>query len=209
MASEQPDVRAQLNALIPGEADRAALWKTTWDAYYAQYNAFRDANPGWRAFFSAHHSSALDAALEALLPRIIARGIAEGLRQATEGWEREWGNDSPKFLAVRRTREEAEARDRKALNPSLVVVSRLVGPWEPAEQPDRDPLADEPVARRLGLVDAEGRTLCRCLAGDPACPHRPTEQPEPAREEPPAKIRVRHDPGLLIEETDEDEEGGR
>lgn len=223
MAGEQPDARDQLNALVPDEADRAALWKTAWDAYYEQYNAFRDTNPGWQAFFTAHHSAALDAALEALLPQIIARGIAEGLRQATEGRGDSYarGVDRGFAEAVAALRDDARyeqwwsalSQDHPdygywSQHPRRQFADYLetVGPWEPAEQPGRDPLADDPVARRLGLIDAEGRTLCRCLAGDPACPHRPAGQPEPAREEAkPLPPRRRYaDPGLLIEETDED-----
>lgn len=40
-----------------------------------------------------------------------------------------------------------------------------------------DPLAGDPVARRLGLVDENGAPLCRCLAGSPECPHRPRRHP--------------------------------
>jgi hypothetical protein len=61
------------------------------------------------------------------------RGLADGRAQATEGWEREWAvafadktwppNDS-----------EQSARTFAALYADGQVVSRLVGPWEPAEQ---------------------------------------------------------------------------
>jgi hypothetical protein len=64
----------------------------------------------------------------------FTEGLAEGRRQATEGWEREW--------AVDQAGDRLEARDEKAARwfasraPGRVVVSRLVAPWEPAEQPE-------------------------------------------------------------------------
>ncbi len=73
----------QLAKLIPDEDARAALWKQAWTAYHEQYNKFRDENPGWRAFYTAHHGSALDAALQAFGPELIEAALEAGRRQAT------------------------------------------------------------------------------------------------------------------------------
>lgn len=105
-------------------------------------------------------------------------GLAEGRRQATEGGRRRWGvwmppgwyDDPDAPHLPHECSSEADAWSLAQRAGGRVAV-RLVGPWEPDEQPE--PLADDPVARRLGLVDAEGRTLCRCLAGSSDCPHRP------------------------------------
>jgi hypothetical protein len=59
-------------------------------------------------------------------------GEAEGRRQATEGWEREWSLNGPAFSGL--VGDEQRVRQWAATNPELAVVSRLVGPWEPAEQ---------------------------------------------------------------------------
>jgi hypothetical protein len=75
-----------------------------------------------------------------VVEQIRAEAYERGLREATEGWEREWAvaftdktwppNDS-----------EQSARTFAALYADGRVVSRLVGPWEPApavnaEQPE-------------------------------------------------------------------------
>lgn len=69
------------------------------------------------------------------LVQLLVRGIAEGLRQATEGWEREWGVSADAGVYVypdqRAARETSLHSDW-----GRPVVSRLVGPWEPAEQPE-------------------------------------------------------------------------
>lgn len=66
------------------------------------------------------------------------RGIAEGLRQATEGWEREYAVRYPDGYVYDDV-TEAAAREIVVHWPHRVVVSRLVGPWEPAaEQPEPD-----------------------------------------------------------------------
>lgn len=124
------------------------------------------------------------------------RGKAEGLRQATEGRGDSYarGVDRGFAEAVAALRDDARYEQWWSALPQehpdygywsqhprrqFADYLETVGPWEPAEQPDRDPLADDPVARRLGLIDAEGRTLCRCLAGDPACPIGPPDSPRP------------------------------
>jgi len=72
---------------------------------------------------------------------IFDAGVAAGRRQATEGWEREWGvtsgdgdprgiNGGP--LGLRDSEEDAQRMAARVAG--RTVVSRLVGPWEPAEQ---------------------------------------------------------------------------
>jgi hypothetical protein len=59
-----------------------------------------------------------------------------GRTQATEGWEREWGTDE-EGVRVRPASDEETARFVVArYRPGHRVVSRLVGPWESAEQPE-------------------------------------------------------------------------
>jgi hypothetical protein len=67
---------------------------------------------------------------------IFDAGVAEGLRQATEGWEREWGVDLADGGDIWCSANEPAARQVAAhhASPRARVVSRLVGPWEPAEQ---------------------------------------------------------------------------
>ena len=61
--------------------------------------------------------------------------VAEGRRQATEGWGREWAIDLPGTTLVYACDDEADARASASAEPSgCFVVSRLVGPWEAAEQ---------------------------------------------------------------------------
>jgi hypothetical protein len=64
--------------------------------------------------------------------------VVEGRRQATEGWEREWGARGADGWVFGVEDGEGEQRARAVAawpkdRPST-VVSRLVGPWEPAEQ---------------------------------------------------------------------------
>lgn len=73
------------------------------------------------------------------LERGRAEGIAEGRRQATEGWEREWLIETPQWWTS--TVAETDARQLHARHGGK-LTSRLVGPWEPAEQ--TDPLAGDP-----------------------------------------------------------------
>lgn len=74
--------------------------------------------------------------LEALLD--TAR--AEGRRQATEGWEREWGAQYRDDSWVQATFDrEAEAVEFAASALGHRAVSRLVGPWEPAGQTQDGP----------------------------------------------------------------------
>ncbi len=72
----------QLAKLIADPAAQSALWGRVWDAYHRQYNKFRDQNPGWKAFYTAHHSSALDAALQVFGPEVIELAMEAGRRQA-------------------------------------------------------------------------------------------------------------------------------
>lgn len=65
-----------LASLISGADERARLWEQVWSAYVKQYNAFRDGNQNWRAYFTAHHGSALDAALQVFGTELIQRAIS-------------------------------------------------------------------------------------------------------------------------------------
>lgn len=75
-----------------------------------------------------------------------ARGVAEGRRQATEGWEREWGvifepdwypdpEDTSRHIPIPRD-DESHTDWTVGQHPDRPrrKVSRLVGPWEAAEQ---------------------------------------------------------------------------
>lgn len=63
-------------------------------------------------------------------------GVRQGRRQATEGWEREWSvRYEPDGYVHGGKFTEAGAKARAA-ELDGTVVSRLVGPWETAEQPD-------------------------------------------------------------------------
>jgi hypothetical protein len=65
--------------------------------------------------------------------------IAEGRRQATEGWEREWGAQYREDSWVQATFDrEAEAVEFAAGAIGHRAVSRLIGPWEPAKQDGDD-----------------------------------------------------------------------
>lgn len=70
------------------------------------------------------------------------RGVAEGRRQATEGWERQWGVELPPLFGdeagVHLCEDEALAHHVALREPESRVVSRLVGPWEPTEQDGSD-----------------------------------------------------------------------
>lgn len=113
-------------------------------------------------------------------------GLAEGRRQATEGWERSWGVDTPSGPIG--CDDEEDARGYAALPGWGHVVSRLVGPWEPVEQPDpitpevyaeyfpeRDdagePLAVEQPDAFVVLVDQDGRCGCCRGTGEHPCGH--------------------------------------
>jgi hypothetical protein len=86
----------------------------------------------------------------------LAEAYERGLREATEGWEREWAVDAPEpddDLGLRivgagkpdepksGTRhsfaaDESTARLVASWQSGARAVSRLVGPWEPADQPE-------------------------------------------------------------------------
>lgn len=62
-------------------------------------------------------------------------GVAEGRRQATEGFDHLWGVGLSGTPHVIHCRDESHARGVAVdLAGGHHVVSRLVGPWEPAEQ---------------------------------------------------------------------------
>ncbi len=82
--------------------------------------------------------------------------VAEGRRQATEGWEREWGYTWGERKAAAWCRSEADARRFAALDLTRTVVSRLVGPWEHAsraEVPEGACLTVQAIARELGVQE--------------------------------------------------------
>jgi hypothetical protein len=67
---------------------------------------------------------------------IFNAGRERGLREATEGWEREWGLDLH-GRGASCVLSERDARGIAAGCPDHLkaeVFSRLVGPWEPADQ---------------------------------------------------------------------------
>jgi hypothetical protein len=69
------------------------------------------------------------------IKRAHHEGIAEGRRQATKGWEREWGVAHGPGRLPDRGDDEVTARRLASYSPERRVVSRLVGPWETAERP--------------------------------------------------------------------------
>jgi hypothetical protein len=86
----------------------------------------------------------------------------EGRRQATEGWEREWGTRYAIAQAdfVREHASEADARGWAERVAGADVVSRLVGPWEPDEQHEPvevERVSSEAIASVLAVVDAPYR----------------------------------------------------
>jgi len=127
------------------------------------------------------------------------RGLAEGRRQATEGWEREhlWGvvldhGDEPQYKCG----SEEDARSFALTRPGSRVVrqttARLVGPWEPAEQPEPVKILSYHYGPEPGAMwcygcggrvyTFDGHAVCGCGAqlcespadcGDDACPYRP------------------------------------
>lgn len=100
---------------------------------------------------------------ESLLKVALRTTREQGRRQATEGLAREWGvelSDEDEGR-VWPADSEADAREYVVRVPSHRVVSRLVGPWETAEQPDEDPPLERPsaadIASALAVVDAPYR----------------------------------------------------
>lgn len=70
-----------------------------------------------------------------IVKEIYDAGEADGRRQATEGWERGFGIRYPDGVVI--DMSESAAREIAYRQPSRTVVSRLVGPWEPAEEASR------------------------------------------------------------------------
>lgn len=106
------------------------------------------------------------------------RGVAEGRRQATEGWERKWGvwlSESPGVPAGvgdNHYEDEVEAREMAEWFLGLgwteaKPVSRLVGPWETAEQ--ATPVSDVQYVDEFQRIGAsEAVILAAELAEDDA-----------------------------------------
>ena len=89
--------------------------------------------------------------------------VAEGRRQATEGWEREWGlalHGHPGQCVLNEHAARGIAADPTA-PADTKVLSRLVGPWEAAEQtqPDFTPHADESLSLAQGTFAAQAQAL--------------------------------------------------
>lgn len=84
------------------------------------------------------------------------RGLAEGRRQATEGWRREWGASFNNGASTWVSTDEDAARQLAARydSPTVTVVSRLVGPWEPTEQ--AEPVRE---GEALGVTDEQRNDL--------------------------------------------------
>lgn len=76
--------------------------------------------------------------IENAMEELAEQGIAKGRRQATEGWKREWGVRGPGGGVEIRRNEDSARRlvVRYAIDEDVRAVSRLVGPWETAEQPE-------------------------------------------------------------------------
>lgn len=96
------------------------------------------------AAYASHHLGNVPDSDEPIPAEVVAvvdmamtvsreQGVVEGRRQATEGWEREWGVSADAGVYVYPT--ERDARDAVGRDLRGRVVSRLVGPWETAEQP--------------------------------------------------------------------------
>ncbi len=105
-------------------------------------------------------SVAIEAAEKAALAE-RERGVAEGLKRAATAVRAQAG--LPDLVHFDRPSDF-----RKGVLTCLAALEAL-------ESKTADPLADDPVARRLGLVDADGQTLCRHTVGAPNCTHRPAE----------------------------------
>lgn len=87
--------------------------------------------------FDAAHARTLDQhqITAAIADAVWPLALTEGRRQATEGWEREWGAQYRDDSWVQATFDsEAEAVEFAAGAIGHRAVSRLVGPWEPTEQ---------------------------------------------------------------------------
>lgn len=59
------------------DAQKTELWEGTWNAFRDQYEKYREANPGWQAFWTEHHESALDAAFRFAMPFLHSVYTAE------------------------------------------------------------------------------------------------------------------------------------
>ncbi len=116
--------------------------------------------------FEAAHARTLDqgqitaAIADAVWQVAYQRGFTEGRRQATEGWghagwlallhdtDGTWGNSWDGHVHTDRAAAEQAVAEANAAGWETVLaeVRRLVGPWEPAEQPEPDP--PKPLAPR-------------------------------------------------------------
>lgn len=150
-----------------------------------------------------------DGALRMAAYRVgVAEGRERGLREATEGWEREWGSrwtppGGEPSNNVEIAYDEAEARHNAEEWLNHRAVSRLVGPWEPADQPEPvkilsyryGPTSTDPNPGAMWCIGCggevttfDGHAVCDCGAqlcespedcGDDACPYQP--EPSPPR----------------------------
>jgi hypothetical protein len=162
--------------------------------------------------------------------RLMAQSYdqGDGPRRATEGWEREWGARSADgdVYAVEDGEGEQRARNLAAWPKDRpgTVASRLVGPWETAEQPESvkilsyhyGPTATEPdpgamwcyaCGGRVDLID--GHALCGCGAqlcespadcGSSTCQYRPASGGVVEPSGPLTAEEMKADPGLHAHE---------
>lgn len=132
--------------------------------------------------------------VENAMEELADAGIAEGRQQATAGLKREWGVDLRNGSRPWAMFNETAARDHAACRVDNRIVSRLVGPWEPAaeqhehcdhwQQGDGDCCdCKKPNWCPEGGVTPENEQALRAAwEADPGArgPWEPAEQPEPA-----------------------------
>lgn len=136
------------------EGRRQATDEAKRDAERAQEAADNRANAAWGEGYAEARKEVTAEADQAYW-----RGHELGRRQATEGWDRQWGvRGDGGGVEVRLSEESAHRFARRFEPDEATVVSRLVGPWEPAEEP-------------YALVDSEGRCGCCNGVGDHRCGH--------------------------------------
>lgn len=100
---------------------------------------------------------------EAMLWAALDTARGNGRRQATEGWERRWNVDEPVdgllWGEAGISNETSVHTALKQCRPGARVVSRLVGPWEAAEQ-TQDP--NSPAAKMRSLRAHPHGSACIC-----------------------------------------------
>ena len=113
----------------------ARIWFTTAEVSAARDRLAANRYGGDHDLHDLDHGDITEI-IQIVLTATWQRGVAEGRRQATEGWDREWGlalYGHPAHCVL----NEHAARGIAAGAPEdaqAKVVSRFVGPWEAAEQ---------------------------------------------------------------------------